>query len=76
MLSRFFSRFLTQDIAMDLGTANTLLYTRKHGIFINEPSVVAVDAVSRKVLAVGMAFATNFNPEINIRARTSAPFGP
>ena len=53
MLSRFFSRFLTQDIAMDLGTANTLLYTRKHGIFINEPSVVAVDAVSRKVLAVG-----------------------
>ena len=55
MLSRFFSRFLTQDIAMDLGTANTLLYTRKHGIFINEPSVVAVDAVSRKVLAVGAA---------------------
>ena len=40
---------------MDLGTANTLLYTRKHGIFINEPSVVAVDAVSRKVLAVGAA---------------------
>ena len=55
MLSRFFSRFLTQDIAMDLGTANTLLYTRKHGIFINEPSVVAVDAASRKVLAVGAA---------------------
>ena len=55
MLSRFFSRFLTQDIAMDLGTANTLLYTRKHGIFINEPSVVAVDASSRKVLAVGAA---------------------
>ena len=40
---------------MDLGTANTLLYTRKHGIFINEPSVVAVDAASRKVLAVGAA---------------------
>ncbi len=39
----------------DLGTANTLLYTRKHGIFINEPSVVAVDAASRKVLAVGAA---------------------
>ena len=42
MLSRFFSRFLTQDIAMDLGTANTLLYTRKHGIFINEPSVLSL----------------------------------
>ncbi|WP_300717507.1 rod shape-determining protein [uncultured Desulfovibrio sp.] len=55
MLTRFFSRFLAQDIAMDLGTANTLLYTRKHGIFINEPSVVAVDAAGGKVLAVGAA---------------------
>ena len=42
MLSRFFSRFLTQDIAMDLGTANTLLYTRKHGIFINELSSLRI----------------------------------
>ena len=72
MLSRFFSRFLTQDIAMDLGTANTLLYTRKHGIFINEPSVVAVDAVSRKVLAVGAAAGNIWAA----RPRTSAPFGP
>ena len=53
MLSRFFSRFLTQDIAMDLGTANTLLYTRKHGIFINEPSVVAVDTKTDEVRCVG-----------------------
>lgn len=40
---------------MDLGTANTLLYTKKHGIVINEPSVVALDARDGSVLAVGAA---------------------
>ena len=38
---------------MDLGTANTLLYTRAHGIVINEPSVVAIDTHKNSVLAVG-----------------------
>ena len=38
---------------MDLGTANTLLYTKKNGIVINEPSVVAIDKDKDKVLAVG-----------------------
>ena len=38
---------------MDLGTANTLLYTRSHGIVINEPSVVAIDTQKNAVLAVG-----------------------
>ncbi|MCR4665845.1 MAG: rod shape-determining protein [Desulfovibrio sp.] len=46
-------RFFSQDIAMDLGTANTLLYTRKQGIVINEPSVVALDVATKGVLAVG-----------------------
>ncbi len=41
MFRRLF-RFLAKDIAMDLGTANTLLYTRAQGIVINEPSVVAI----------------------------------
>ena len=54
MFQRLF-RFLAQDIAMDLGTANTLLYTRKHGIVINEPSVVALDTKTNAVLAVGAA---------------------
>ena len=44
---------LGEHIAMDLGTANTLLYTRAGGILVNEPSVVAVDADTGKVLAVG-----------------------
>jgi len=45
--------FFGKDLAMDLGTANTLLYTAKNGIVLNEPSVVALDARSSKVLAVG-----------------------
>lgn len=54
MLPRRLLRLFATDIAMDLGTANTLLQTRKHGIVVNEPSVVAVDARTGGVLAVGM----------------------
>lgn len=44
----------SRSIGIDLGTANTLVYSRKHGkIILNEPSVVAVERESRKVLAVG-----------------------
>ena len=42
-----------KSLAMDLGTANTLLYTRAQGIELNEPSVVALDAERGHVLAVG-----------------------
>ncbi|MBQ1845616.1 MAG: rod shape-determining protein [Desulfovibrio sp.] len=52
MWQRFLGLF-SKDIAMDLGTANTLLYTRDGGIVVNEPSVVALDAQTREVLAVG-----------------------
>lgn len=52
MLKRLFGA-LGKNLAMDLGTANTLLYTRAEGIVINEPSVVAVDVHNNKVLAVG-----------------------
>lgn len=52
MFRNFFS-FLGKDLAMDLGTANTLLYTRANGIMLNEPSVVALDAERGNVLAVG-----------------------
>lgn len=56
-MSHFFQRifrFLSHDIAMDLGTANTLLYTKKHGLVINEPSVVALDTRTGKPMAVGL----------------------
>ena len=41
------------DLAMDLGTANTLIYMKHRGIILNEPSVVAVDEKTGKPLAVG-----------------------
>ena len=40
-MRKFFS-FLSQDIAIDLGTANTLIYVKGKGIVLNEPSVVAL----------------------------------
>ncbi|MEP6851324.1 MAG: rod shape-determining protein [bacterium] len=41
------------DLAVDLGTANTLVYARGRGILVNEPSVVAVDTTTDAVVAVG-----------------------
>jgi rod shape-determining protein MreB len=41
------------DLAVDLGTANTLVYARGRGIMLNEPSVVAVDTATNSVVAVG-----------------------
>ena len=44
---------LTGGLAMDLGTANTLIYRRGSGIVVNEPSLVALETETRRVLAVG-----------------------
>jgi rod shape-determining protein MreB and related proteins len=46
--------FAGQDMAIDLGTANTLVYVRGAGIVLNEPSVVAINSQNNKALAVGM----------------------
>ena len=45
---------LSRDLAVDLGTANTLIYARGQGIILNEPSVVAVNVRDGKPLAVGL----------------------
>ncbi len=45
--------FLGQNLAMDLGTANTLIYTPREGIVLNEPSVVALDSREEHIIAVG-----------------------
>jgi len=45
--------FWSKDLAMDLGTANTLIYLRGTGIVLNEPSVVAINKDTQQVLAVG-----------------------
>lgn len=48
-----FLDFISSDIGIDLGTANTLVFVRGHGIVLNEPSVVAIEVSSKRVLAVG-----------------------
>lgn len=52
-----FSRnsFFSSDIAIDLGTANTLVYVRGRGVVINEPTVVAINNKTNQVVAVGQA---------------------
>ena len=46
--------FAGQDMAIDLGTANTLVFVRNRGIVLNEPSVVAINTQTNQALAVGM----------------------
>lgn len=50
-----FFRFASQDMAIDLGTANTVVYVRGEGIVLNEPSVVAIETLNgiKRVKAVG-----------------------
>ena len=45
--------YLSQDMAMDLGTANTLIYVKGKGVVLDEPSMVVLDRQTRKVVAVG-----------------------
>jgi rod shape-determining protein MreB len=45
--------FFSNDIGIDLGTANTLVYVRDQGVVLNEPSVVAIQSGTSRVLAVG-----------------------
>lgn len=52
MALKLLSHF-SNDIGIDLGTANTLVYLKDRGIVLREPSVVALDSTSRKVRAVG-----------------------
>lgn len=52
LTDRLFGNF-GSDMAIDLGTANTLVSVRGQGIVINEPSVVAIEKQDQRVLAVG-----------------------
>lgn len=53
MFDRFYRQF-SNDIGIDLGTANTLVYLRGRGVVINEPSVVALNTKTNRVVAVGV----------------------
>ena len=52
MFKKVFKNF-SKDIGMDLGTANTLVYVKDQGIVINEPSVVAINNRTEKIVAIG-----------------------
>jgi rod shape-determining protein MreB and related proteins len=54
MINKLFGLF-SQDLGIDLGTANTLVYVKGRGIIINEPSVVAINQKTGQVLAIGTA---------------------
>lgn len=53
MFKKFYEMF-SNDIGIDLGTANTLVYLKGHGIVINEPSVVVVNQKTGQIIAVGV----------------------
>ncbi len=55
MVFRSFLSLFSNDLAIDLGTANTLVYAEGKGIVVREPSIVAVNKVTNKVEAVGGA---------------------
>src|SRR3954453_12037020 len=50
---RFIEKFLKNELAIDLGTVNTLIYQPGKGILLNEPSVVALDRYDGEVVSVG-----------------------
>jgi rod shape-determining protein MreB len=57
MIKQIFNKifsFFSTDLAMDLGTANTLIHITEKGIVLNEPSVVAVNVANQSVEAVGL----------------------
>ena len=53
MLFTLVAGFFSNDMAIDLGTANTLVYVKSEGIVLNEPSIVAIHQADNTVLAVG-----------------------
>jgi len=53
MLLRALAWMFSTDLAVDLGTANTLVYVRGEGVVLNEPSVVAMSQKDHSLLAVG-----------------------
>jgi rod shape-determining protein MreB len=54
MFENLYNKF-SNDIGIDLGTANTLVYLHGHGIVINEPSIVALNTKTGRIVAVGAA---------------------
>ena len=54
MIFKKLIKHFSTDIAMDLGTANTLIYIKEEGIVLNEPSIVAMSSHGGEIEAVGL----------------------
>lgn len=52
MLKKIYKKF-SNDIGIDLGTANTLVYVKGYGVVINEPSIVAINQKTNQIVAIG-----------------------
>src|SRR5947209_19333070 len=52
-LSNLLMRVFMNDLAIDLGTANTLVFRRGVGIILNEPSIVAIHETDQSIIAIG-----------------------
>ena len=48
-----FKNIISRDIAIDLGTANTLIWVKGKGLVLNEPSIVAKNTMDQKIIAIG-----------------------
>ena len=72
MSENVLSSIMGRDMAVDLGTANTVVYVRGRGIVLNEPSVVAVNVRDGRPLAVGRRGQADDRPHAR---RTSRPSG-
>ena len=48
-----FKNMISRDIAIDLGTANTLIWVKGKGLVLNEPSIVAKNTTDQKIIAIG-----------------------
>ena len=66
MLFTLIAGFFSNDMAIDLGTANTLVYVKSEGIVLNEPSIVAIHQADNTVLAVG--------PSVGLKGNASSNF--
>src|SRR3712207_8944459 len=62
-----FGGLFAPDVAIDLGTANTLVFVKGHGIVLFEPSVVAMNTKTQKIVAVGSARSEEHTSELQLR---------
>ncbi len=53
MSMNFMYNMFSSDLAVDLGTANTLIYVKGRGVVSSEPSVVAINSNTKEILAIG-----------------------